>query len=340
MYAKSNPVGAMRMTDEWRRWLAENLIMDSHPQGLFETLVRAGVSVADAHTEVNAALSSPYIAGAQRLKNRLAKHDWILDNQRRMSRLVSPEVPRIHQLSSDAFLNDFYTAGRPVVITGMMEDWPARQKWNFDYFKDNFGNKEVQVQFGRNSDENYELNKLKHQKTMSFGEYVDLVRNAGTTNDFYMTANNDSQNRVALSELWKDIVQMPEYLDPNAPGGFFWFGPAGTITPFHHDLTNNFMAQVIGRKRVLIVPACEVNQIYNHEHCFTHVDGRNIDYTRYPAMRDAQVLECIIGPGDILFLPVGCWHFVEGLEVSVTVSFTNFKWDNNFTERYPAQTAF
>ncbi|MEC5384494.1 cupin-like domain-containing protein [Uliginosibacterium sp. H3] len=340
MYAKSNPVGAMRMTDEWRRWLAENLILDNHPQGLFETLVRAGVSVADAHHEVNAALSSPYIAGAQRLKNRLAKHDWILDNQRRMGQLRSPEVPRLDKLSADAFLNDFYAVGQPVVITGMMDDWPARQKWDFDYFKNNFGDKEVQVQFGRNSDEHYELNKLKHQKTMPFGEYVDLVRNAGKTNDFYMTANNDSQNRVALSGLWQDIVQIPEYLTPDAPGGFFWFGPAGTVTPFHHDLTNNFMAQVIGRKRVLMVPAYEVNQIYNHEHCFTHVDGRGIDYERYPAMRNARVLEAIIGPGDILFLPVGCWHFVEGLDVSVTVSFTNFRWDNNFTENYPSNTAF
>lgn len=340
MQAKSNPIGAMHVTDEWRRWLAENLIMDSAPQGLFEALVRAGVSVAEAHHEVSAALSSPYIAGAQRLKNRLAKHDWILDNQRRMSHLRSPQVPRVDKLSGDDFLNDFYALGMPVVITSMMDDWPARHKWSFDYFKSSLGDKEVQVQFGRNADEHYEQNKLKHQKTMPFGEYVELVRNAGHTNDFYMTANNDSQNRVALSPLWQDIVQIPEYLNADAPGGFLWFGPAGTVTPFHHDLTNNFMAQVIGRKRVLMVPACEITQMYNHEHCFTHVDGRNIDYARYPAMRDARVLETTIGPGEILFLPVGCWHFVEGLDVSVTVSFTNFRWDNHFTERYPASTAF
>jgi Cupin-like domain len=336
-----NALGAMKVTDDWRRWIAENLLIDVPPQGLFETLVRAGVAGSDAQNEINAALQSPYLAGAQRLKNRLVKHDWVLDCQRRMRRLIAPEVPRVHRISAEEFLRNYYVAGHPVIITGMIDDWPALQKWGFDYFTQNFGERQVQVQFGRNADEHYELNKLAHQKTMPFGEFNELVRNAGHTNDFYMTANNDSQNRVALEALWQDIVAIPEYLDPSIPGhGFLWFGPAGTITPFHHDQTNNFMAQVIGSKRVLMVSACEIAQMYNHEHCFTHVDARKIDYGRYPAMRDVQIMECVIGPGDVLFLPVGCWHFVEGLEVSVTMSFTNFRWDNNFMDRYPAQTLF
>jgi hypothetical protein len=97
---------------------------------------------------------------------------------------------------------------------------------------------------------------------------------------------------------------------------------------------------VIGRKRVLMVAACETPQMYNHLHWFTQVDGRNIDYARFPALRDALVQECTIGPGDLLFLPVGSWRFVEALDVSVTVSFTNFRWDNIFTERYPALHEF
>jgi hypothetical protein len=330
----------VKIDDEWRRWIAENLILGNHPQGLYEALLRAGVPAADAQAEVNAALRSPYIAGAQRLKNRLGKRDWLLDSRRRMEQLRSPVVPRVHKPSAEQFLNDFYTAGRPAVITGMMEDWPAMQKWNLDYFAQRLGDRQVQVQSGRESDQHYELNKLKHQKSMSFGEFTALVRHAGRTNDFYMTANNDSQNRVALAELWQDIVQIPEYLDAGNPGGFLWFGPAGTITPFHHDLTNNFMAQVVGRKRVLLVAAHEINAMYNHEHCFTLVDALGVDFERYPAMRDARIQEAIIGPGEILFLPVGCWHFVESLEVSVTVTFTNFKWDNNFNERYPELTLF
>ncbi|KPC54494.1 Cupin superfamily protein [Amantichitinum ursilacus] len=331
----------MQVDHEWRRWLAENLILGSNPAELVGIMIHAGVDPETARAEIDQALASPYLAGAQRLKNRLAKREWILNSQRQLNRQRPAEIPRRHQLSTDEFFNDFYTTGRPVIITGMMDNWPAMQKWNLDYFAERAGDKMVEVQGARETDAQYEINKLQHKQTMRFADYLNQVKHAGRTNDFYMTANNTSQNRRELAVLWQDIVQIPEYLNTrSADQGFLWIGPAGTITPFHHDLTNNFMAQVIGRKHVLLMPACELPAVYNHEHCFTHVDGRDIDYNRYPLMRGAQVLECTLNPGEILFLPVGCWHFVEGLDISVTVSFINFKWDNDFTSFYPEQKAF
>lgn len=42
-------------------------------------------------------------------------------------------------------------------------------------------------------------------------------------------------------------------------------------------------------------------------------------------MRAVQILKCILSPGGILFLPVSCWHYVEGLEVSIAVLAINFQ---------------
>src|SRR5206468_2367912 len=110
-------------------------------------------------------------------------------------------------------------------------------------------------------------------------------------------------------------------LDGRDPlNGFFWLGPAGTITPFHHDLTNNFMAQVIGRKRVRIAPSWDMPLMANDYHVFSRVDGRETPPSPRPALDAPQILECILHPGEILFLPIGCLHFVEGLDISVTVS--------------------
>ncbi len=39
-------------------------------------------------------------------------------------------------------------------------------------------------------------------------------------------------------------------------------------------------------------------------------------------------------PGEILFLPIGCLHYVEGMEISVTISFTNFVFHNDFSSFY------
>jgi ribosomal protein L16 Arg81 hydroxylase len=218
----------------------------------------------------------------------------------------------------------------------MMDNWPAIQKWGVDHFRDTYGEREIEVQFGRDSDENYEWNTEAHRKLMKFADFINLVEKPERTNDCYITANNSSHNRRALEELWNDIDQLPEYLDPAASDqSFFWFGPRGTITPFHHDLTNNILAQVMGRKRVLLVPACEIGNIYNQHHCYTLIHGPKIDLQRFPNIRNAQILECLLKPGEVLFLPVGYWHFVEALDVTISVSFTNFLWDNDFSSNYP-----
>ena len=341
METQNPPLARPQVDNEWRRWIAENLTLGNPPQSVLTAMVQAGFDPQISQQEVQAALASPYMAGAQRLKNRLAKHDWVLDNMRRLGQMHSPEVPRVHRPSSQEFLDRFYSTGRPVLVTGGLDHWPALQKWNDDYFIQGWGERQVEVQFGRNGNTRYEIDKQRHQRMMPFGEYTRLVRDGGRTNDYYMTAANNSHNDNALTELWQDMAPIPEYLDASkAERGFLWFGPAGTITPFHHDLTNNFMAQVIGRKRVLIVPPWEIAGMYNDEHCFSQVDGRNIDYQRFPAMRNVRVMECELRPGELLFLPVGCWHFVEGLDVSVTVTFTNFRWDNGFHTAYPGQLAY
>jgi hypothetical protein len=330
-----------RLSDDWRRWIAENLILGSHPNTLAKILTDNGVPLDEAHAEVDAALASPYLHGGQRVRNRLAKREWVLGIRSRLDRLAPLAIARRENISGHEFLHQYYSTNTPVIITGALDECAALRNWNLDYFARHFGDRQVEVQFGREADANYEMNSIAHKRQLPFGDFVDMVRHSGRTNDFYMTANNDSKNRAALHELWRDVPLLPEYLRQQPGGdGFFWFGPAGTVTPFHHDLTNNFMSQIIGRKRVRLIAPWEAARVYNHRHCFTDVDGRAIDLARFPAMADVPVLDCELAPGEILFLPVGWWHFVEALDISVTIAATNFIWDNDFYSSYPSEHDF
>ena len=244
---------------------------------MLSAMTASGISRDEGLREVERAAESPYVKGAQVLRNRITKCDWLLSTYRKINRLhpVATEVPRRHRLGRQEFLELYYSTNRPVIITGMMDDWPALRKWSIDYFAEHFGDREVEVQCGRNAGADYEVAREKYIRKMKFAEFLDLVRTAGVTNDFYLTANNTPHNQQALPELWDDIVQLPEYLDgSDRRSGLFWMGPAGTITPFHHDLTNNFMAQVIGRKRVKISPSWDIPLMDNHYHVFSRVDGR------------------------------------------------------------------
>ncbi len=323
--------------DEWRHWIAENLLLEASPEAVHAVLVEHGFEREHALCEIDSTLQSPYFQAGSRLRNRLRKREWMLSVYGELNRMRAGAacVERRARLSRDAFYEQFYFQNRPVIITGMFDAWPARKLWNFDYFRARCGLAEVEVQFGREADSDYEINQPVLKRTMRFGEYVDLVESAGVTNDFYMTANNASRNRTALATLWADAPAIGEYLDP-APtdAGYFWFGPAGTRTPFHHDLTNNLMAQVIGRKRVLLVPFTDTAHMYNHLHCYSQLDGGAIDVERFPSFEHARVIECTIEPGELLFLPVGWWHYVEALDVSATMTYTNFIERNDFGRTY------
>jgi hypothetical protein len=323
--------------DDWRRWIAENLLLDAAPAALHGALVSHGFDPADAAREIEAVLASPYFHGATRLRNRLRKREWILSVYGELNRMRASgsTIERRERLSRDEFFEQYYFQNRPVIITGAFDFWPARELWNFDYLRERCGECEVEVQFGRESDADYEVNQPRHKRMMRFADYVDLVASSGPTNDFYMTANNTSHNRAALAALWVDVPVIAEYLDGESPDtGFFWMGPPGTRTPFHHDLTNNFMAQVIGRKRIKLVPLSDTAHLANHLHCYSQVDGAAIDYERFPSMRNAQLIECTLSPGELLFLPIGWWHYVEGLDASVTMTYTNFLRSNDFSRRY------
>lgn len=335
--AQSKP----RVDDNWRRWIAENLMLGSQPPALTAVLTSNGITPNEAQREILAALNSPYVQGVRRLANRVGKRDWVLAIQSQLNRLGDDSIPRRERLSGDEFLQQYYRANRPVIITGMLDDFPARGKWNLDYFAERFAERTVEVQFGRDADPQYELNSIAHKRQIPFGEYVAMVRGCGSSNDFYMTANNDSKNRASLKELWDDVGTLPEYLDESGERrGFFWFGPKGTITPLHHDLTNNFMSQIMGRKRVRLIAPCEGPRIYNFRHCFTDVDAKAVDLNRFPAMAGVTIHDCVLEPGEILFLPVGWWHHVEALDISVTLAATNFRWHNDFYSNYPPDHDF
>ena len=86
-----------------------------------------------------------------------------------------------------------------------------------------------------------------------------------------------------------------------------WAGRSGGCTPLHYDTTNNFLCQVSGRKRLLLLPPSAFAHVYPYPathpmHFFGMVDVERPDLGRFPAFARAQGLEAIIEPGEVLWL--------------------------------------
>lgn len=302
-------------------------------------LLDAGVSPGAADYEMKRAAKDPLFAAARRLQRRLAKRDWTLELHGRLANVCEGglTIPVVERIEPRRFFEDFYAVNRPVLLKGLVDHWRALEKWSLDYLADTVGDAVVELQGERDAAEDYELAKDRHKRAAPLRDVIGAIRQVESSNDFYVTAYNDTGNKAALAKLYADLGPISILRDTGRPEGFFWLGPKGTLTPFHHDLTNNLLVQMLGRKRVLMVPSWEVGRMKNAVHCFSERQPSDWDST------DADLpmrLECTIGPGDALFLPIGWWHHVEALDPSISMSFTNFAADNDFVGNYPAETEF
>jgi hypothetical protein len=50
----------------------------------------------------------------------------------------------------------------------------------------------------------------------------------------------------------------------------------------------------------------------------------------FPELADALRKEVTLSPGEALFIPVGCFHQVYALDVSISLGFSNFRAANRF----------
>ena len=329
---------SVKLAPDKREQIAQALLAGEDLDGIRKRLIASGASAASAEYELRRAEKDPFFQAAATLQRRIAKRDWALRIHGRLAltRNDGLSIRRVEEIEPRDFFEHFYAANRPVVMTGLVDHWPALGLWSLDYLADKVGDAPVELQGERSSAEDYELAKDRHKRVVRMRDVIAAIRSADQSNDFYVTAYNDTVNKQTLGALWDDIGDISILRPTGAREGFFWFGPKGTLTPFHHDLTNNLLVQVMGRKRVRMVPSWEVGRMRNSIHCFS---DRSPDEWEHGEDLP-PLLECTIGPGDAVFLPIGWWHHVEALDVSISMSFTNFSADNDFFSDYPSDSRF
>lgn len=323
-----------RTPSSWINWIAENQALGVPPAEIADILAANGFDPMIAWKRARpVALGSSMaqeagsVANSDKLRSLMGIYSRLWQQCR-----GAHTVNRVSGITGEEFFRWYYSLNRPVVLLDRMTDSSFWQRWTPDNLRANCGDEPVEVMMGRGSDPEYEINCERHKTMMPMDQYVDLVQSVGASNDFYMVANNRSLETNRLRVLLDEIHFCEDILDPRNAGGktFFWFGPAGTVTPLHHDTMNILLAQVLGCKLVTLIPSFETHLVYNHLGVYSEVDFDAPDYERYPLFRDVSRLEVLLEPGQVLFIPVGWWHHVRSLDVSVSLSFTNFLVANEY----------
>ena len=252
------------------------------------------------------------------------------------------DIPRIdaEKLSPANFKQTHLNTSTPVIITNAINSWPATTNWgDLNYLKSKAGGRIVPIETCASADASQTyLSSSFDRRTMSLTEYIE---------EFVENENPTQSDRGYLAQyqlfdqipsLRDDITNLPQYTslstreDDIAPSTCekqvepivsAWFG-RNTVSPLHNDPYHNLLVQVSGTKYIRLYAKNETGRLYPREgpECNnSEVDIDNVDQDKFPLFKGTQCLQCILAPGEVLYIPRHFWHYVRSLGVSFSTSF-------------------
>lgn len=228
----------------------------------------------------------------------------IRDSARRLPAISA--VPRLKSLNAQAFRAQA-AAGLPFLITGVVDRWPLLSLTRED-LRERFGHVPVRARVGDYI--NMAFAPDRPMQDMSMREYLDL--DAPGLPPYV--------GNLELREL-NSMCHWPGYFDKMGPPRF-WLGPAGTMTPLHCDYDDNIFAQIWGTKRIFLSPPHHGEFLYAWEAnpvlFGSFVNPEAPDFDKFPLARQATLIEVIVNPGDMLYIPAGWYHYVHALTFSLS----------------------
>ena len=244
----------------------------------------------------------------------------------------SRPIARLRNVDRETFHRDIVPQGEPVVLEGLVRQWPAVQagiespeaaSGYLAGFDSGAESDAVLVPAGLGGRMFYEpdlsdFNFARRKLTVSA-----VLRQMARYSRF------DAPPSVALQcahvteclpgfEAANPMPLMDEAVHPR-----LWLGNA-FLTPAHIDELDNLACVVAGHRRFTLFPPEQVRNLYIGPLDFTPagapvsmVSLKAPDFERYPRFREALAAARVadLEPGDALFIPAVWWHHVESFDV-------------------------
>ncbi len=248
-----------------------------------------------------------------------------MDNQALAESSVNGNVERRTGLSYQDFAVQYLKPLRPVVFTDATRRWPALGRWTPDFFRREFGSKEINVW---------------RDRRYTVSELIDLVEKSSPEQPAPYLRNEYLED--VFPELLKDVEPCPDCLSHNWLSERFpsakletlltrcalpeiYIGGVGGGFPFlHYDLyhTHAFLSQIYGRKLFILYSPDQARFLYPNPKTPNQsmVDVGNPDLAKYPLFSNATPTKFILEAGETVFVPAGWWHTTRMLSASITVS--------------------
>lgn len=182
---------------------------------------------------------------------------------------VHGSVQRIHKPSPLQFVRDVMTAYHPIIITGLLDDWPAMQKWSLDYLRT-----QIQHDISINITPDGWGDCIKTldceerfvypaEVSMKMQDFCDMISHAHEDDAVpYLSQQNDNF-RTSFAHLMSDVApSLPlanesfDCLEPEAMN--IWIGDQRSVSSVHKDHFENMYAVITGEKTFTLLPPTDI----------------------------------------------------------------------------------
>jgi hypothetical protein len=231
-------------------------------------------------------------------------------------------VEKKYGMDYKEFAEKHLFANYPVVIGDACDAWSAKDKFTPQFFKDNYGDRDVSIRGTQ-----YKL-----------GEIIDWILTASEDNPapYPCTIQIDQ----SYPELIPDVMPRLKYALPDRIHSkllpkrllsgantleVFFGSPGGQFPYIHYDYMclHAYINQLYGEKEFTVIPPDQTPYLYptpNNTWVSQVNDIHNPDLEKYPLFANVTPVSFVVGPGETLFIPCGWWHTARSLTPTISVA--------------------
>lgn len=235
-----------------------------------------------------------------------------------VSEVSSVDVSRFKTIQEDAL---------PALMKGC-DFGDCMHKWNLNYLNDKLNDHQVVIHESAESKLDF-LHKNFHYRTCLFSEFVAALRSAqdGGRSVYLRSINNNQRKKKAanISEDFSAIAQdlkPPEFIPYESKdhkkifhSSILRIASNNVQIWTHFDLYDNILCQVVGTKRVILIPPEDTKYLYTEgdKSRVNSFDEDDLDkcLTKYPLISRCRLYICHLTPGDCLYIPSLWWHNIK-----------------------------
>lgn len=228
-------------------------------------------------------------------------------------------IPRAVAPTPEELRGAVAAGGGPLLFPGLAGEWPAGREWTPGTLRERYGEREVTALLALpNSGVLFPKDQRDYERRLSFGEFVDAMLTAPPTSPCYLAYQRAAEIFDPADYDFGKLLPDDGYGTDTR----VWIGSAGTRSMLHSDLKDNLFCQIWGEKSVTLLPWRDTKAAYPFPDNLVNsrVDLAEPDLAAFPRLRRVTFYNSVVRPGDVLFIPRGCWHDIRARTPSISIN--------------------